>query len=207
MVTRQRGASHVAGETSAQPVPCETAAVAEPEPAAVAEHYDAQGNHVLERKRNPFMRSRTGGRVLSALMLPYFTVFTPSGFGVLTTTGRKTGKTRRKCVHVIRRGDDAYIVMIRPKLTAGPAAWLLNIRADPRVRLRLRGGTYSGVVRELTEGPERERVRRAYCETVTPFDHVECTFHRPGVPTRSKVIELHRSWFDTGIPLVVELSV
>jgi len=189
----------VASETSAQAVPSQHA--------DIAEHYDALGNHVLERKRNPFMRSRTGGRILSALMLPYFTALPPRGFGVLTTTGRRTGKTRRKCVHAIRRGDEAYIVMIRPKLTAGPAAWLLNIRADPRVRLRLRGGTYNGVVRELAEGPERERAGRAYCEAVSPFDYVECSFHRAGLPTRSKVIELHRSWFETGIPLVVELNV
>ncbi len=176
------------------------------EPANVADHYDALGNHVLERKRNPFMGSRTGGRVLSALMLPYFTALPPSGFGVLTTTGRRTGRKRRKCVHAIRRGDEAYMVMIRPKLAAGPAAWLLNIRADPRVRLRLSGGSYNGVARELADDAERERARRAYCETVTPFDYVECTFHRPGVPTRSKIMELHRSWFQTGIPLVVQLS-
>jgi deazaflavin-dependent oxidoreductase (nitroreductase family) len=179
---------------------------ARPESANVADHYDAVGNHVLERKRNPFMRSRTGGRVLSALMLPYFTALPPSGFGVLTTTGRKSGKRRRKCIRVIRSGEQAYLLMIRPKLAAGPAAWLLNIRADPRVRVRLRGGTYNGVARELADGAERERARRAYCEAVTPFDYNECTFHRPGVPTRSKIVELHRSWFETGIPLVVELS-
>jgi deazaflavin-dependent oxidoreductase (nitroreductase family) len=188
----------MASETNPHPAPFE--------PANVADHYDALGNHVLERRRNPFMRSRTGGRVLSALMLPYFTALPPSGFGVLTTTGRKTAKRRRKCIHVIRRGEEAYLVMIRPTLAAGPAAWVLNIRADPRVRLRLRGGTYNGVARELAGGAERERARRAYCEAVTPFDYVECTFHRAGVPTRSKIMELHRSWFETGIPLVVELG-
>jgi hypothetical protein len=26
------------------------------------------------------------------------------------------------------------------------------------------------------------------------------------LPTRAKIIELHRYWFDTGIPLVVELE-
>ena len=61
--------------------------------------------YVAERKRNPFLHSSTGGRVLSALMLPHFMLLPPKGFGVLTTTGRRTGKTRRKCVRAIRRGD------------------------------------------------------------------------------------------------------
>jgi hypothetical protein len=97
--------------------------------------------------------------------------------------------------------------MIRPHISAGPAAWVLNLRANPQVRLRIRGGTHDGVARELKDDLERALAEQAYCGTVTPFDYVECTFHRPGFPTRSKIVELHRSWFETGIPLVVELSV
>jgi deazaflavin-dependent oxidoreductase (nitroreductase family) len=179
---------------------------AEGEDPHVADQYDTVGKNALERKRNPFMRSATGGRVLSTLMLPFFAARPPSGFGVITTTGRKTGKTRRKCIHAIRRDDKAYIVMIRPMITAGPSAWLLNIRADPNIRLRIRDGTFAGVARELGEGAEMQQARAAYCETVNPFDYVECTFHRSGRPRHSKIKELHRSWFDTGIPLVVELG-
>lgn len=174
--------------------------------AHIMDHYDSLGNHALERKRNPFMSSPTGGRVLSAMMLPFFVVRPPSDFGVITTTGRKTGKKRRKCIHVVRRKDKAYIVMLRPRLTARPTAWLLNIRANPEVRLRIRGGTYGGIARELQNDSERERAREAYCETIGLFDYVECTFHRGGLPTRLKIKELHESWFDTGIPIVVELS-
>ncbi len=163
-----------------------------------------------ERKRNPFTKSAGGGRALSAMMLPFFTVRPPRGFGVLTTTGRRTGKTRRKCVRVVRRGDEAYLVMLGPALTgqAGPkavAAWLWNIRADPNVRLRIRGGTFGGSAREIEEGPEKERARQAYCETVHTFDYVECDFHTSGWPTSAKVQRLHRHWFSTGIPLVIEL--
>lgn len=167
--------------------------------------YDPDGFHVLERKHNPFMRSPRGGRVLSAMMLPQFMVRPPSGFGVLTTTGRRTGRKRSRCIHVIRSGNRAYIVMLRPHVLAGVAAWLLNIRADPAVRLRIRGGTFAGIARELEQGPEMQRAREAYCDAVNLFDYVECTFHRRGWPTRSKIMELHHSWFDTGIPLVVEL--
>jgi hypothetical protein len=96
--------------------------------------------NVAERNRNPFLRTSTGGRVLSALMLPQFMIVPPAGFGVLTTTGRRSGKTRRKCVRAIRRGDKV------------------------------------------------------------------CMMWRRGRPTRSKIRELHRRWFDQGFPLVVELS-
>lgn len=166
--------------------------------------------YIPERKRNPFMRSQTGGRVLSGLMLPFFTVRPPSGFGVLTTTGRRTGKTRRKCVHAIRSADKAYIVMIRPTadLVARnwASAWVLNIRADPSVRLRIHGGTFAGVARELEDAAEIEEAADTYCAAVNPFDYVECAFHRSGRPTRAKIEDLHRSWFENGIPLVVELE-
>jgi deazaflavin-dependent oxidoreductase (nitroreductase family) len=164
-----------------------------------------------ERKRNPFTKSAGGGRALSAMMLPFFTILPPRGFGVLTTTGRRTGKTRRKCVRVVRRGDRAYLVMLGPALVGkdapkAVAGWLWNIRADPRVRLRIRGGTFAGSARELEKGPEKERARQAYCETVHTFDYIECDFHTSGWPSRAKVKRLHRHWFDTGIPLAIDLA-
>ena len=163
-----------------------------------------------ERKRNPFTRSAAGGRTLSALMLPWFTVRPPSGFGVLTTTGRRTGKTRRKCVRVIRRGPKAYVVMLGPAMLerSGPgttSAWLWNIRANPSVRLRIGGGTFAGVARELEDGEQKQQAREAYCDAVHAFDYLECNFHLGGRPTRARIMQLHRHWFDTGVPLVVEL--
>jgi|SRR5580704_257125 deazaflavin-dependent oxidoreductase (nitroreductase family) len=156
------------------------------------------------------IRSAKDGRILSAAMLPFFQVRPPSGYGVITTTGRRTGKTRRKCVRVIRRGDRAYLVQLRPPTLAmtrpsSTAGWLWNIRANPSVRLRIRGGTFAGVARELEEPAELEQAREALCETVNLFDYGECDLHLRGLPTRAKIKELHRYWFDTGVPLVVEL--
>ena len=153
-----------------------------------------------ERTRNPFLRSSTGGRILSALMLPHFTVFPPIGSAVLTTTGRKTGKTRRKCIRAIRRGDKVYVVAIRA------SAWLKNVEADPRVRLRIRGGTYTGVARKLRDEEERVEARTAYCDTVNRFDYVECAMWKRGRPSRAKVTALHSGWFDHGTPLVIDLE-
>ncbi len=161
-------------------------------------------------KHARLLRSATDGRVLSALMLPFFAIRPPSGYGVITTTGRKTGKSRRKCVRVIRRGKKAYLVNLRPPELAMirpsvVAAWVWNIRANPSVRLRIRGGTFAGIARELNEPAELEQARDALCETVNLFDYGECDLHLHGLPTRAKIKELHRYWFDTGVPLVVEL--
>jgi deazaflavin-dependent oxidoreductase (nitroreductase family) len=164
-----------------------------------------------ERKRNPFTRSAQGGRVLSALMLPFFLVRPPACFGVLTTTGRRTGKRRRKCVRVIRDGDRAYLVMLGPALLgrSGPgttSAWLWNIRANPNVDLRIRGGRFAGVARELEDGGEKERARHAYCEPVTAFDYLECNFHLGGRANRDRIQDLHRHWFETGVPVAIDLT-
>jgi hypothetical protein len=74
------------------------------------------------------------------------------------------------------------------------------------VRLRIRGGRFAGIARELSETAETRQAMETYCETVNRFDYAECRLHRKGLPTRSKIKELHRSWFDGGIPLVIELA-
>ncbi len=163
-----------------------------------------------ERKRNPFFSSPGGGRAISALMLPFFVLLPPRGFGVLTTTGRKTRKRRRKCIHAIRQDDRVYIVMIRPTehaiRTHHISAWVHNIRANPTVELRLREGVFTGLARELTDHADIAHAEETYCQTVNRFDYVECMFHRSGRPTRAKIEELHRSWFEHGVPLAIELQ-
>src|ERR687895_1476960 len=59
---------------------------------------------------NPLTTKLAGGRILSALQLPYFMLLPARGYGVLTTTGRRTGKKRRKCIRAIRDGDKVYLV-------------------------------------------------------------------------------------------------
>jgi deazaflavin-dependent oxidoreductase (nitroreductase family) len=143
-------------------------------------------------------------------MLPFMLLRPPAGYGVLTMTGRKSGKRRRKCLRAIRRNDTAYLHMLRPPVVAvqNPnvvTAWVLNLRANPAVQLRIRGGNFDGVARELVDPSELEAAREAFCETVVPFDFGECNLHLHGVPSRAKIKELHRYWFDTGIPIAIDL--
>ena len=62
------------------------------------------------RTGNPLTSSPLGGRLLSASQLPWFTALPPRNYGILTTTGRKTGKRRRRCIRAVRAGDLVYLV-------------------------------------------------------------------------------------------------
>ena len=156
-----------------------------------------------DRKRNPFINSATGGRVLSALQLPLFLLRPPMGYGVLTTTGRRTGKARRRCIRAVRTDGRVYIVAIKG---AGTTSWAKNALANPDVRLRLRGGTVLGRARELRDAAEGAQAAEAYCETVHPFDYLTWSNWRKGRPTASRIKRLFRAWFEQGTPLVVDLG-
>jgi deazaflavin-dependent oxidoreductase (nitroreductase family) len=162
-----------------------------------------------EPRHRRVLQSAADGRRLSAAMLPLFLLRPPAGFGVITTTGRKSGQPRRKCVRVIRAGDRAYLVALRPPAVAidNPSlvnAWVWNIRANPEVSLRIRGGTFQGLARELTTPTEIAQARTVLCDTVNRFDTAECAMHLRGRPTRAKIEALHAYWFDTGIPVAIE---
>lgn len=67
-------------------------------------------------------------------------------------------------------------------------------------------GDRAYVARELADPAEVEAARGAYVGRVNFFDYGECLFHRPGRPTKAKIQELHATWFETGVPLVIELA-
>jgi deazaflavin-dependent oxidoreductase (nitroreductase family) len=162
-------------------------------------------------KHKRLLRSARSGAILSALMLPAVQLSRPAGYGVITTTGRKTGKRRRKCVRVIRRDARAYLVQLVPPQIAvtrpgAVSSWLLNIRANPLVLLRITGGSFPGIAREITDPAERQVARSVLCDSVYLTDYAEAGLHLRGLPTRTKIKELHEYWFDSGHPIVVELG-
>lgn len=153
-------------------------------------------------RRNPLTTTLGGARFLNAFQVPWFRIAPPRGFGVLTTVGRKTGKTRRTCVRAIRNGEKVYLV----SLTGSGAAWFLNAKANPQVKLRVKGGSFDGLAREITDPAAVEDGRRIYSTTVNPFDHVEYRMHRTGTPTDEKIRAMHEKWYTDGTPVVIELS-
>jgi deazaflavin-dependent oxidoreductase (nitroreductase family) len=79
----------------------------------------------------------------------------PRTYGILETTGRRSGVARRTPVgHVVDR-DAVWIVSEH----GHRAGYVRNIRADPRVRIKVRGGWRSGTAQILPEDDARERLR------------------------------------------------
>jgi deazaflavin-dependent oxidoreductase (nitroreductase family) len=191
-------AAHRPVSTSTRAQPNRAAAIRE---AAVVE----------QSKHRTLITSPRHGQILSALMLPDYRLGAPSGHAVLTTTGRKTGKARRKVIRAIRQGDRVYMVQLRPPIAAIETplmvtAWVLNIRANPHVRLKLGRCTYAAVMHEIDTPAELVRAREIFCEPVHLVDYGESVLHLKGLPSRQKIRDLHRYWFDTGVPLVAELQ-
>ncbi|WP_197694653.1 nitroreductase family deazaflavin-dependent oxidoreductase [Mycobacterium sp. 852002-51971_SCH5477799-a] len=141
-------------------------------------------------------------RPLRAIHQLWFAVWMPMNVAALTTTGRKSRKPRTTFVRAYRDGDKAYLVSIGGE----HALWLNNIRANPEVTLRFRRDTLSGTARDPHNDAERQAVRDAFCGSTHPFDYAENMFHRKGLPTRAKVIELHTAWLEGGSPVIVDVE-
>lgn len=162
-------------------------------------------------KHRRLLQTARAGHVLSELMRRGYVFGVPAGHAVLTTTGRRSGRQRHNCIRAVRRDDRLYAVMLRPPDLAIErplvvSSWVHNVRADPRVRVRLRRRTRSGTAREITDPVRSAEARAIFCDTVHLVDYGECTLHLRGRPTRAKIQDLHRYWFDTGIALVIDLD-
>jgi hypothetical protein len=63
-----------------------------------------------------------------------------------------------------------------------------------------------GTARDPHSDAERQAVHDAFCDGTHPFDYVENMFHRKGLPTRAKIIELHTAWLEGGTPVVLDAN-
>ena len=179
----------------------------DPEPIEIPDHLRYRdGQYSIERFAGatvtsaPLRVRRHFTRMLRAVHRPWFAVWMPHGVAELTTVGRKSGEPRSTFIRAYRDGRRAYVVSI----TGEHALWLKNIRAHPEITLRFRDGLFTGIARDVSNEDERRAVERAFCRT-RPFDYMENLVHRRGLPSRRKIVELHRAWLDGGTALIVEL--
>jgi deazaflavin-dependent oxidoreductase (nitroreductase family) len=82
----------------------------------------------------------------------------PAPAALLETTGRKSGLPRRTPVGKGLDGDTFWIVAEH----GDRAAYVRNLRADPRVRLKLGRRWRAGTAHALADDDWRERQRRPY---------------------------------------------
>jgi deazaflavin-dependent oxidoreductase (nitroreductase family) len=79
----------------------------------------------------------------------------PGSYAILETTGRRSGEPRRTPVGHKVDGDAVWIVAEH----GARASYVLNIRAQPRVRIELSDGWRSGTAHVLEDDDPRERLR------------------------------------------------
>jgi deazaflavin-dependent oxidoreductase (nitroreductase family) len=96
------------------------------------------------RLLNPLVRAAAG----AGLPLP--------GIAILETTGRKTGQPRRTPVGKALEGDTLWVVAEHGL----KAAYVRNIQANPRVRVRIGRTWRTGIAHVLPDDDWRERQRR-----------------------------------------------
>jgi deazaflavin-dependent oxidoreductase (nitroreductase family) len=80
----------------------------------------------------------------------------PPDVVVLETMGRKSGRARRTPVGARHDGESLWLVAEHGE----QAAYVRNIRANPRVRVKMRGGWRGGTAHVLPDDDVRERLRK-----------------------------------------------
>ena len=152
---------------------------------------------------NPFAGSRGYARLSNLFVRPLFSLLpAPRGFIVLTTTGRRSGRLRRRPMRAVRRRDTLYAVA----MLGERSDWLRNVRKEPRVQVKVGGKRHDGVAREITDPGARDEALALYQREVFPADYVDYASYHWGFPTRRKIKEAHRRWAEEGIMVAIELE-
>jgi deazaflavin-dependent oxidoreductase (nitroreductase family) len=68
---------------------------------------------------------------------------------VLFTTGRKSGEQRSHALIFRQHGDD-YLVVASKGGTDAPPAWFVNLEADPKVEVQIKGDRFAATARVAT---------------------------------------------------------
>jgi deazaflavin-dependent oxidoreductase (nitroreductase family) len=152
---------------------------------------------------NPFSSSRWYHRLSNIFVAPMFRLLPmPRGFILLTVTGRKSGKPRRRPVRAVRRSDTLYPCAILGERSD----WLRNVRVEPRVRVKIGGRTRSGRAREVTDEAERAEASAQYVDEVFPYDYMDYPTVDWGIPTRNRIRRAHEEWLSRGVLVAIDLE-
>ena len=153
---------------------------------------------------NPFARSRWFHRLanVSGMWVFFRLLPVPRGFALLTATGRRSGKRRRRPIRAIRDGATIYAVAILGERSD----WLRNVRANPRATARLSTRTRPVAMREITDSSEREKAEQLYLETVVPYDYFDVPIVDWTWPSASRIRRSHQEWLKRGTLVALELE-
>jgi deazaflavin-dependent oxidoreductase (nitroreductase family) len=151
------------------------------------------------RLRNWF-HTKAGARFLNA-QTAWFKLMAPRGYAVVTTTGRRTGRTRRSCVRAIVTNGRAIVIATGRESTD----WLANLQADHNVTLRVGRRDRRGKAR-LSGAEEIDASSSLFCAPVYWFDRVASVVNQRGLPTARRIRLLHRQWCTEGVIVIVDFA-
>ena len=98
---------------------------------------------------------------------------------ILETTGRLSGLTRYAALPYVREGD-AYLVIASNFGGPHPPAWLLNLQAEPQVRILLRRHRFSARAEAVFPAEESyERLWRIATSLQKTYDRYQKGTTRP----------------------------
>jgi deazaflavin-dependent oxidoreductase (nitroreductase family) len=126
----------------------------------------------------------------------------PRGFVLLTVTGRKTGKRRRRPIRALRDGSIYYGVAILGERSD----WLKNLRANPRAQARIGTRTRAITMREVSDAGERAKAVKLYVETVVPYDFVDVPLVEWAWPSPGRIRKAHQDWVERGRLVALEVD-
>lgn len=102
--------------------------------------------------------------------------------GLLTTTGRKSGKPRVSPLCFLRDGDRVIFAASRAGSDKDPM-WYVNLKSDPRVKVQIKKTVLDLRARDATDD-ERDR-------------------YWPQFVSGNPDFESYKSWTDRQIPIIV----
>jgi deazaflavin-dependent oxidoreductase (nitroreductase family) len=126
----------------------------------------------------------------------------PRGFALLTVTGRRTGKKRRRPIRAVGDGATYYGVAILGERSD----WLRNLRANPRAQARIGTRTRPVAMREISDASERARAEELYVQSVLPYDYIDVPMVEWTWPSPKRVRESHRDWLQKGKLVALEIE-
>lgn len=124
---------------------------------------------------NTFMYRRNNGQGLGG-------TFQKIPVALLTTTGRQSGQPRVSPLYFLRDGDTVVVAASRGGSNKNPM-WYLNLKAEPKVQVQIKGEVLDLTARDATE-EERAKYWPKLVEMYPAYDD-------------------YQSWTDRTIPLVV----
>lgn len=103
---------------------------------------------------------------------------------LLTTTGRKSGKTRTTPLRYLPHGGD-YLVVASNWGKPTPPAWLYNVQANPNVTVEVKNQRFAARA-EITSGAQRDALYKQFTDADKRF-----VSYQAGNPRIIPVIVLH----------------